>query len=73
MCYIMKCELFLVDQATSSDCYKCELTSVLAAIDGCSSSHYLTSYFFFQLVFAPCKAEQPLRGMELQKKEAQKG
>ena len=30
-------------------------------------------FFFFKLVFAPCKAEQPLRGMELQEKEAQKG
>ena len=28
--------------------------------------------FFFQLGFTPCKAEQPLRGMDLQKKEAQK-
>ena len=25
------------------------------------------------MVFTPCKAEQPLRGMELQEKEAQKG
>ena len=30
-------------------------------------------YIFFFLVFTPCKAEQPLRGMELQEKEAQKG
>ena len=29
--------------------------------------------FFFKLGFTPCKAEQPLRGMELQEKEAQKG
>ena len=29
--------------------------------------------FVFKLVFTPCKAEQPLRGMELQEKEAQKG
>ena len=29
--------------------------------------------FFFKLVSTPCKAEQPLRGMELQEKEAQKG
>ena len=29
--------------------------------------------FFFQLVFTPCNAEQPLPGMELQGKEAQKG
>ena len=28
--------------------------------------------FFFQLGFAPCKARQSLRGMELQEKEVQK-
>ena len=28
--------------------------------------------FFFKLGFTPCKAEQPLRGIELQEKEAQK-
>ena len=28
--------------------------------------------FFYYLGFTPCKAEQPLRGMELQEKEAQK-
>ena len=28
--------------------------------------------FFFKLRFTPCKAEEPLRGMELQEKEAQK-
>ena len=27
---------------------------------------------FFKLGFIPCKAEQPLQGMELQEKEAQK-
>ena len=27
---------------------------------------------FFLLEFTPCKAEQPLQGMELQEKEAQK-
>ena len=27
---------------------------------------------FFKLGFTPCKAEQPLRGMELQEKKAQK-
>ena len=32
-----------------------------------------SQYFFFKLVFTPCKDEQPLRGMKLQKKEAQKG
>ena len=34
---------------------------------------YLHFYnFFFSLGFTPCKAAQPLRGMELQEKEAQK-
>ena len=28
--------------------------------------------FFFKLGFNPCKAEQPLWGMELQEKEAEK-
>ena len=28
--------------------------------------------FFFNLGFTPCKAEQPLQGMELQEKGAQK-
>ena len=28
--------------------------------------------FFFFLGFTPCKAEEPLRGMELQEKKAQK-
>ena len=28
--------------------------------------------FLFKLRFTPCKAEEPLRGMELQEKEAQK-
>ena len=29
-------------------------------------------FFFFKLGFPPCKSEQPLRGMELEEKEAQK-
>ena len=29
-------------------------------------------WFFFKLGFTPCKAEQPLQGMELQEKEVQK-
>ena len=32
----------------------------------------VTLTFFKKLGFTPCKAEQPLRGMELQEKEAQK-
>ena len=31
--------------------------------------HFL---FFFKLGFTPCKAEQPLRGMELQEKKHKK-
>ena len=34
--------------------------------------HFYIFLFFFLLGFTPCKAEQPLRGMELQEKEAQK-
>ena len=32
----------------------------------------LHKLFFFSLGFTPCKAEQPLQGMELQEKETQK-
>ena len=32
----------------------------------------LMKYFFCQLGFNPCKAEQPLQGVELQEKETQK-
>ena len=30
-------------------------------------------FFLLLLGFTPCKAEQPLQGMELQEKEVQKG
>ena len=29
--------------------------------------------YFFSFRFTPCKAEQPLKGMDLQEKEAHKG
>ena len=32
----------------------------------------LIFFFFFKLLFTPCKAEQPLQGMDLQEKETQK-
>ena len=32
----------------------------------------MSTFFFFKLGFTPCKASQPLRGMGLQEKEAQK-
>ena len=37
-------------------------------------SHYSESFLniFLKLGFTPCKSEKPLRGIELQEKEAQK-
>ena len=35
-------------------------------------SELKTNNFFFKFGFTPCKAEQPLQGMELQEKETQK-
>ena len=32
----------------------------------------LITLFFFLLGFTPCKAEEPLQGMELQEKETEK-
>ena len=32
----------------------------------------ISVFFFFLMGFTPCKAEQPLLGMELQEKETQK-
>ena len=32
----------------------------------------LMHFFFLKLGFTPCKAEQPLQGMELQEKKTQK-
>ena len=52
--------------------------------DGCFSMNFLQIFrtafskiaadrtFFLKLWFTPCKAEQPLRGMELQEKDTQK-
>ena len=37
-----------------------------------SPDYPFQNFFFFKLGFTPCKAEQPLRGMELQEKKAQK-
>ena len=36
------------------------------------NKNYFVFFFFFLMGFTPCKAEQPLQGMELQEKEAQK-
>ena len=38
----------------------------------CVISCICVCVFFFQLGFPPCKTEQPLKGMELQEKVAQK-
>ena len=35
-------------------------------------SIFFFPFFFFKSGFTPCKAEQPLQGMELQEKEARK-
>ena len=32
----------------------------------------ITTIYFFKLGFTPCKAEQPIQGMDLQEKEARK-
>ena len=39
------CKVRVFSVATTSDCYKCELTSVLVAIYSCTSSHYLVPHF----------------------------
>ena len=36
------------------------------------STTFVLLFFFFQLGFTPSKTEQPLQGMKLQEKEAQK-
>ena len=36
------------------------------------ASYLLPSDFFLKLGFTPCKAEQPLQGMELQEKKTKK-
>ena len=41
--------------------------------DDYTNGYFFFFFFFFFIIFAPCKAEQPLRGMELQEKEAQIG
>ena len=37
-----------------------------------NQNYYLFIYVFIYLFIYPCKAEQPLQGMELQEKETQK-
>ena len=36
-------------------------------------SYFLLNIIFFYLKFTPCKDEQPIRDIELQEKEAEKG
>ena len=38
----------------------------------CKNQCFLNSSVFFRLKFIPCKAEQPLEGIELQEKEEEK-
>ena len=51
---------------------KKKLFRVLGNINDPFSYMFLPKLFFIQLGFTPCKAEQPLQGMELHKRETQK-
>ena len=51
---------------------KKKLFRVMGNINYPFSYMSLPKLFFIQLGFTPCKAKQPLQGMELQEKETQK-
>ena len=53
-----------VSAINSADLFPCYVGVHLCTI--------IVLHFFFNWVITPCKAEQPLQGMELQEKEAQK-
>ena len=69
---------FLHDESETSVKNNCltpdELYKELSTISPTSTLylHMNISSLFFKLGFTPCKAEQPIWGMELQQKEAQK-
>ena len=48
------------------------ITFYFDPLSRCRQILKMAFHLFFQLGFTPCKAEQPLQGMELQEKEAQK-
>ena len=51
-------------------CHVCEdnqTTAYMKSVD--TSLFYKSDFFFLKLGFTPCKAEQPLQGMELQEKK----
>ena len=58
---------YFVDQPTWNNSQNCPYHKKLSCL--CLTDFFL---FFFKLGFTPYKAELPLRGTELQEKEAQK-
>ena len=50
-----------------------EFKSCLKHLSMRSVKELLKIFFFLIGIFTPCKAEQPLRGIELQGKEVKKG
>ena len=60
----------LLDTTTSSFIISYCFTSVFISADITFKNSL--EHFFFKFGFTPCKAEQPLQGMELQEKETQK-
>ena len=67
---------FLHDESEISVKNNCltpdKLSKELSTISPTLYLHMNISSLFFKLGFTPCKAEQPIWGMELQQKEAQK-
>ena len=61
-----------VDQQIKLEWPKVSIVNLSNAVFNSISLNMPGSSDFFFLGFIPCKAEQPLRGMELQEKETQK-
>ena len=64
------CNLFL--QKLNVYTYKSEVLIRLRKIAAAINLFLFFTFFNCDLGFTPCKAEQPLQGIELQEKEAQK-
>ena len=65
--YKSKCK-----QTIKNPCSLFTLPFALSKLSMGTFWNFLGAIFFFKLRFTPCMAEQPLRGMELQGKDAQK-
>ena len=50
----------------------CSKTKIAIQFSSKYENSLINFFFIFLLGFTPCKAEQPLQGMELQEKETQK-